>query len=252
MHNALILHYQETARSNGGSAAENVTAQLSLIKKLNMPVVSLRELVANNHNRRRWHRHVLLISCTDTFLTQNPSVFPELKAAGFPVTVFIAAGQNPAPEQINFWQEMAAAGFSFGLHGASEFSGDQKPEADLQAALAVQKAMIEGETGKPIQALLPVAGEFPKRVITAARALGFEAIWSAKVGYNRFNADLFQLKTWFVPPQTSLKAFERMLCRDKKELVAQEMKARALKNGRVLKPKSLFGKLKGLFRRVRV
>ena len=251
MHNALILHYHQSADdTNSSVAAEVFTAQLSLIKKLKMPVVSLEELVENNYKRKRWHRHVILISCTDTFLAQNPTVCETLKAAGLPVAVFIAA--DAGAEQIPFWQELIAAGFSLGVRSVPELSLSQLPEPEISLELAELKQRIEAATGTPVRSLLPFTNDLNKKVVTAALEVGFEAVLTRKVGYNRFNADLRCLKTWIVPPHISLQAFGRMLCRDKKELLTQELKAQALKNGRRIIEKSLLGKLKGLFSRVRV
>ncbi|MFC5269147.1 polysaccharide deacetylase family protein [Adhaeribacter terreus] len=255
MHNALILQYQSRAGAKGqiqSVSAEAFAAQLALVRKQKMPVVSLDELVENDKKRKRWHRHVLLLTFTDTFLAQNPTVFQHLKASGFPATVFISTHEDQELERRKFWQEVVAAGFSLGLHSVFQVPLSKIPEAEIREELTAEKRIFEAETGQPVKFLLPAFGDNHKKIVAAAQELGFEAILSGKVGYNRFNADLLHLKTWPVPAQTSLKAFEHMLCRDKKELLVQEMKAKALKNGRVLKPKSLFGKLKGLFRRVKV
>ncbi|MBK0401526.1 polysaccharide deacetylase family protein [Adhaeribacter sp. BT258] len=254
MHNALILHYQPAAASGSPNLSvqkEDLAAQLALIKKLRMPVVSLEELVENDRKRKRWHRHALLISCTDTFLAQNPTVFQQLKASGFPVTVFASTTENPDPERINFWQELVGAGFSLGSQGISPVDLTQLPEEKMRIALTESKRILEEITGKEVRHFLPI-GDLNKKVMAAAQEAGYEALLSGKIGYNSFNADLMRLKTWKVPAQVSLKAFEHMLLRDRKELLTQELKAQALKNGRRIIEKSLFGKLKGLFRKVRV
>jgi len=250
MHNALILHYEPVAGQT--IPAEVLTTQLALLKKLKIPVVSLEQLVENNYLRRRWHRHVVVLSCTSTFLARNPTVFKTFKTAGFPLTVFVAASEEPNEMQQDFLQKVKAAGFSVGLHSVSEVAFTRLPAIELQQQLRYLKAMLEAETESLVRYLLPAAHDCNKRFMSGAREIGFEALLTRKTGYNKFNADLFRLKTWSVPPQTSLHVFEKMVCRDKKELVLQDVKAKALKTGSKLRQKSLFGKLKGLLRRVRV
>jgi peptidoglycan/xylan/chitin deacetylase (PgdA/CDA1 family) len=256
MHNALILNYHLLNAGIQPDASfgdrqfsvtpEDFAAQMALIKKLKLPVVSLDELVENDYKRKRWHRHVLLITCSDTFLTNNATAMPLLEQYGFPATVFITTQIQTHAECWAQWRQIAAAGCSLGSHTVSHACLTEIPEAQMRQELADSKALIESETGQVVKYLAPPFGAYNASVMQAAQELGYEALLTNKVGVNKFNADLFALKRWTVPHHTSLAEFERMLCRDRKELLAQKVKSRTLNAGKIFLKQSPFEKLKRL------
>ncbi len=256
MHNALILNYHALNATNLPAATpsdrlfsvtpEAFAAQLALIKKLKMPVVSLDELVANDYQRKRWHRHVVLLTCNDTFLTENDTVLPLLKESGFPVTVFITTGPQPEAAKQQFWQQLTEAGFSLGSHTVSHARLTKIPEPEMRRELTESKALIEAATGQEVKYLAAPFGASDANVREVAAELGYEALLTNKVGVNKFNADLFRLKRWTVSRHTSLAEFERMLHQHSQELLTQKMRSRSYNAGKLIVKQSSLAKLKRL------
>jgi peptidoglycan/xylan/chitin deacetylase (PgdA/CDA1 family) len=247
MHNVLILNYHSIDVGKQSEEyhvdpvysvkQQDFEQQLELIKKLKIPVVSLDELVKDVKACHRWHRHQVVVTFDDGFLTDYEVAFPLLKKYNFPATFFITLQNQRSPERWAQWREMAAAGFTLGSHTVSHPMLTEIPVAEMEMELAESKQVIEQETGTTVKYLAPPNGRFNSQVL------------ATKVGVNRFNADLFQLKRWTIRRNTTLKEFERMLLRDKRELKAKEMRSQVLNVSKKLLGNGPFEKIRKLILR---
>lgn len=257
MHNALILNYHslDVGKTGNGYHVDPVysvkeadfAAQMGLLKKLGIPVVSLDELVENDYKRKRWHRHVALITFDDGYITDYETAFPLLKQYKFPATFFITIQNQLSEDRWAQWQEIAAIpGFSLGSHTVSHPYLTEIPKEQMFRELSESKQIIEDKTGAEVKYLAPPYGRYNAKIIAAAQELGYEALLTTNVGVNRFNADLFQLKRWTVRRTTTLNEFEKMLCRDRQALFTKKMRSQVLNSGKKFLGNGPFEKIRNL------
>lgn len=257
MHNALIINYHSLDVGKTGpdyhvdpvySVREaDFAAQLALIKKKGIPVVSLDELVANDRRRKRWHRHVVLITFDDGYLTDYETAFPLLKHYNFPATFFITTQNQLESNRWVQWREIAETpGFSLGSHTVSHPCLTDIPVSQMQQELRESKQIIEENTGQEVKYFAPPYGRYNEKVIAAAQEIGFEALLNTKVGVNSFKADLFQLKRWTVRRTTTLSDFEKMLDREPRALLSKQMRSQVLNSGKLILGTGPFEKIRNL------
>ena len=254
MHNALILNYH--AIDSGKPSAEpsenqevTVTreafeAQLNLISKLRMPVVSLNEVVEAIYKGKRWHRHVLAITFDGGNETDYEVAFPLLQQYGFPAAFFIAVQNQTSPERWEQYREMATTGFLLGSHTLSGKDLLKLPEPELQKELTESKCIIEAETGIEVKYLSVPEVCYSRKVMFAAEDAGYEAMFTSTVGVNRWNAHLYQLKRWTIHRKTTLHQFENMLYRNPRELQLRQMQSQVHDSGVKLMHKNPFQKIR--------
>lgn len=256
MHNALIINYHSLDVGKTGpeyhidpvySVREaDFAAQLELIKKKGIPVVSLEELVQNDYKRKRWHRHVVLITFDDGYLTDYETAFPLLKRYNFPATFFITTQNQHAENRWEQWREMAAAGFTLGSHTVSHPCLTDLPLNQIRQELQESKQLIEAKTNQEVNYFAPPFGRYNEKVIAAAQEAGYEAMLTTKVGVNSFKADLFQLKRWTVRRTTTLSDFEKMLNREPRALLTKQMRSQVLDSGKLILGTGPFEKIRNL------
>jgi peptidoglycan/xylan/chitin deacetylase (PgdA/CDA1 family) len=260
MHNALILNYHSLDISKAGpeypvdpvySVREtDFAAQLALIKKKGIPVVSLNELVQNDYKRKRWHRHVVLITFDGGNLTDYENAFPLLKQYKFPATFFITTQNQRAENRWEQWREIGETpGFFLGSHSVSGACLTSLPVGQMQQELLESKQVIEENTGLEVKYFSPPLGRYNEKVIAAAREVGYEALLTTKVGVNSFKADLFQLKRWTVKRATTLSDFENMLKREPRALLSKQMQSQVMGSGKHILNAKPFEKIRSLILR---
>lgn len=257
MHNVLILNYrsleggkQTTATSSETEYAVTLAdfeQQMTLLHSLKMPVVGLEEVVAHVKKRQRWHRHVVCITFENGDFPDFEAAVSILKQYHFPATFFLSVQNQHFVTEPKQWQELAAAGFSVGFNTVSQLDLTELPEAEMQRVLATSKQVMEQKTGTEIKFLAPFSGKYNQSLIRAAQAVGFQAMLTNDVGVNRYNADLFQLKTWTIKKKTSLKAFRRMVLRNPRELRLKQLRSRSLNLG-----SRFFSKLRSFLLKVKI
>lgn len=254
MHNVLILNYHalDAGAANAGAAAhpelsvtrEAFEAQLALIKKIGMPVVSLDQVVEAIYKGKRWHRHVLALTFDGGNPTDYEVVFPLLKQYNFPATFFITVQNQSNPERWAQYREMAAAGFLLGSHTVSGRNLLKLPDTEIQKELTQSKRILKAETGTEVKYLSVPEGCYNRKVMFAAEDAGYEAMFTSTVGVNRWNAHLYQLKRWNIHRKTTMKQFENMLLRNPRELQLRQMQSQVHDSGLKLMHKSPLEELK--------
>ncbi|KAA9333652.1 polysaccharide deacetylase family protein [Adhaeribacter soli] len=257
MHNVLILNYHaiETGKPSVNTpevqaltvTRETFEAQLALINKLRMPVVSLDQVVEAIYKGKRWHRHVLAITFDGGNETDYEVAYPLLKHYSFPAAFFITVQNQTSPESWAQYRKMAAAGFLLGSHTLSGSNLLKLPGPELHKELTESKRIIEAETGTEVKYLSVPEGCYNREVMFATEDAGYEAMFTSTVGVNRWNAHLYQLKRWTIHRKTTLKEFENMLHRNPRELQLRQMQSQVHDSGVKLMHRSPFQKIKHFF-----
>jgi peptidoglycan/xylan/chitin deacetylase (PgdA/CDA1 family) len=126
------------------------------------------------------------------------SVFPQLRAMGVPIQIFVCsgyardgaplaipelAGDDPKQLATMTWQELRAheeRGVAIGSHSVSHAHLTRLGDDELFGELADAKAEIEDELGRPCPELAYPYGEHDERVRTATRRAGYQRAYGLR------------------------------------------------------------------------
>jgi peptidoglycan/xylan/chitin deacetylase (PgdA/CDA1 family) len=137
------------------------------------------------------HREAFFLSFDDGNCSDHDIALPCLAARGLVADFFVLTGRIGRPGSLSPDQVLAlqAAGMRIGSHGIGHRNLRHLSDTDLLDELSGSRATLEQLCGLPIATLGLPFGAYDRRVLQAARAAGYQAVYSSDRG--RMRSDRF-------------------------------------------------------------
>jgi peptidoglycan/xylan/chitin deacetylase (PgdA/CDA1 family) len=191
----------------------------------------------------------VFLTFDDGYDSVRTAALDGLVARGVPVHVFLVGdyagkandwdlGLGRRPFRHMSWdevRELAAAGVTFGSHGATHRDLTRLFAADLRDELVRSRAVIEAETGRGVRTLSYPFGRYNAAVATAAAVAGYEAAFSLYPRHSNECIDRYALRRNGVYIIDAARTVEAKLRRHPL-FWFEEMKCRAINGVAVLTP----------------
>jgi peptidoglycan/xylan/chitin deacetylase (PgdA/CDA1 family) len=166
-----------------------------------------------------------------TFDDGNPSdyslVYPILQKHGFPATFFISKFHFDRHE-LN-WQDyetMLRNGHSLGAHGIHHVDLTTLDKKALTDELTASKNLLLEKLQYPTRFFSLPFGMYNPQVVEAAKAAGFDALFSTQFELHPVSSHHFVIGRWSMKRNTSLKTFKAVLRRRHGLLLRYQLKAK--------------------------
>ena len=241
MKKLLILNYHKLLSANTVDPNESKFSvqknafiqQLDLLKRLELPIISLKQLKSPENNSK--------ISIILTFDDGNNSdyeiAYPILKernitATFFPVISTIGTKNHITWEQLN---QLSENGFTIGSHTVSHLDLTKSNQKDIEIELCESKNILEETLSTEIESLAFPFGKSTPSIELIARELGYKNALSTKGGTSSQND--FVLHRWNIKSTTSILEFESIIRGNKWVYFAKMTRSNLKKNA-----ENIFGK----------
>jgi len=180
---ALIYHRLSAShdRNKYVLSVEAFRQHLETITERHISPVTADDVSETMQHRDAADARCLLITFDDGNLSDFERAFPLLSEFGYAATFFITTdligtdGYMTA-EQIALLNQ---SGMSVQSHAKTHKFLDEMDEKELRLELQESKEILEGITGKPVTALSIPGGRFNDQVVTCARNLGYEKVFTS-------------------------------------------------------------------------
>jgi peptidoglycan/xylan/chitin deacetylase (PgdA/CDA1 family) len=205
----LILNYHRIADDPGLEPLFSVypsvlLSHLKLLKKLNIPVISLSDAVNNSVQ----NDFSVVLTFDDGYESDYKTVVPLLKQFGYTAAFFPIIEKTGSEGRLS-WEnigEMAAQGFTIGSHGYSHCDLSDVGVEYLIYELLQSKMAIERNTGVTVQHLALPHGSYNKTVLKMATACGYKSVLTTGLKMNcGGNSPLFC--RWTITAKTTFEQF---------------------------------------------
>lgn len=197
---AVILMYHRFGEEDYPSSnirAEQFDEHINELKAARYKVRPLPEIVDALASGRRLEDRTVAITVDDAFLSVHATAWPKLKAAGFPVTLFVATGAiDRKTKGYMSWdqiRELRDAGVTIGSQTHSHPHMPALDGAAMRRELDLSNQRFMDELGaRPTLFAYPY-GEFSLATIATVKAAGFKAAFGQHSGVAHGRGDLFSL-----------------------------------------------------------
>ncbi len=155
----------------------------------------------------------VLITFDDGTKSDYDLALPILKKNNYKATFFIIAGRIGQTNRLS-WEElreMKDAGMSIQSHTFSHRILSDLSSEEISYELAESKKILEERLGIIVNHLSLPLGFSNDAVKSAAKQIGYQAIWTSRFGVNRIGDNLLSLKRSVVKRGMTLKTFEHYL-----------------------------------------
>ena len=142
-------------------------------------------------------------------------------------------------------RDMRAAGMSIQSHGHRHRYLDDLPAADVRDELQRSKSIIEDRLGAPVTLFAPPGGRTSPDLPQVARALGYGAICSSRVGLWRREGSDFDIPRLAVLLGTPAVQMNAWVQQDRGELLRQQLRYGVLRTGKRLLGNGNYERLRG-------
>ncbi len=183
--------------------------QMNLIKKLNVPVISLDQLTKCNSNGK----FAVVITFDDGNLSDFKIAFPLLKDLNFTASFFPVVNKIGTDGKISWNQlaEISDENFSVGSHGLSHclmttLTGDQQ-----QYELRLSKALIEERINKTVTHFSLPYGMYNKSILKLAEKAGYKTVLTTNFKINYPHENPLVIHRWNIKQNTPFDKFEKFL-----------------------------------------
>ncbi|MFN5982121.1 MAG: polysaccharide deacetylase family protein [Fluviicola sp.] len=224
MKKVLIFNYHLIADSSEACDAlgdiyrierEAFEKQMVYIKKANIPVVSLNDILENNLQEEL----SLAITFDDGNMSDYEIVYPILKQYGFTATFFLCIDNfkknNLAWEK---YIELSNNGFEIGSHGISHADLSTLFTEKARSELVDSKLIIEKQIHKQIDFFSFPYGKYTSTLLENAREIGYKAVLSTEFNYNYPSEESFLLHRITVKNNTAFSTFTAIIDGDEKTI----------------------------------
>ena len=195
---AVIINYHRFGENDIPSTnirLEQFDAHIAELKRGNFNVVPVAEIAEALRTGRPLPDRTIAITIDDGYTTSFTEAWPRVKAAGFPLTIFISTDNIDAktPRYLTWDQlrEMVRGGVTIGAHTASH---PHMPDLTLEQALRdIQKGQqrIQQELGVTPTLFAYPFGEMSIAARDAVKQLGYVAAFGQHSGVAEPGLDLF-------------------------------------------------------------
>ncbi len=184
---AVVLMYHrfgEDSLPSTNIRMDQFRAHLDALAEGGYTVLPLPEIVAALHEGRPLPDKTVAITVDDAFASVHDRAWPLLRAAGYPMTLFVSTELIGAPGYMTWDEiaEMAAAGVTIGAHGHVHphmpALGPEAQRADMDTAMA----LFEQTLGLRPTLLAYPFGEADAAALALARDMGFAAAFGQHSG----------------------------------------------------------------------
>lgn len=195
---AVVIMYHrigETKYPSTNTRIEQLEAHIKELASGRYNVLALPEIVDALRNGRKLPDRAIAITVDDAFSSVYRELWPRLRAAKLPFTLFLATGQiarEPGGEYMTWDQvrELVKAGVTVGNHSVTHAHLAEQGAARIAEEFAKAGATLEKELGvRPTLQAYPF-GEASAKVIAAARKAGFIASFGQHSGVLHAKADM--------------------------------------------------------------
>ncbi|MDI6740460.1 MAG: polysaccharide deacetylase family protein [Candidatus Edwardsbacteria bacterium] len=147
----------------------------------------------------------LIITFDDGSSTNYKHAAPLLERYGMTATFFVIAGRIGRSGKMDQSQvaELRRRGFSIQSHGLNHVDLVRAGDRTVDEELRVSKSMIEDITGHQVEHFSAPFGAVDQRLVQAARAAGYRALWTSAFGVNDERTDRFDLKRIIITRNTT-------------------------------------------------
>jgi len=155
----------------------------------------------------------VIITFDDGHLSNYTFALPVLRKYGFVATFFITTKNIGSPDGMRYEQlrEMAGNGMSIQSHTMTHPFLSDLPPQEIRRELRESKSILEQQLGKAIDYLALPGGRCSSTVKSIAMEVGYRAICTSAIGYNRAGTDLYSLKRWVIRRNTKFSTFSSIV-----------------------------------------
>jgi peptidoglycan/xylan/chitin deacetylase (PgdA/CDA1 family) len=186
--------------------------QMGLIKGMNIPVVSLDDLINGNFARQ----FGITLTFDDGHLAHFQIAYHALKHLNFSAAFFPVVNNISKPGCVTWKQlsEIADNNFTIGSHGLSHALLTRLPRTEQQHELEYSKSIIEERIGKPVAHFALPYGCYNRTIVQLAKEVGYKSVMTTIRRLNRPDKKPFVVHRWNIKQNTSLASFGKMLIND--------------------------------------
>ncbi|MBN2474416.1 MAG: polysaccharide deacetylase family protein [Pirellulales bacterium] len=174
--------------------ADDFQRQLQYLRDLEMPVVSLEDVLDPSCDLP--NRDHVVLTFDDGHRSNWSLGLPRLVEAGVTATFYVVAGWvDKDPEYLTSPQlrEMADRNMLIGSHTMTHRFLPQLSREQLHRELADSRARLEDILGRPVVDLAIPGGHTNRAVLEESRQCGYRSVATCKVGLYRRSGDPFRL-----------------------------------------------------------
>lgn len=183
--------------------------QMNLIKKLNIPVISLNNLTKCNSNGK----FAVVITFDDGNFSDFKIAFPLLKNLNFTASFFPVVNKIGTARKISWDQlaEISDENFSVGSHGLSHCLMTMLTGNQQQFELQYSKALIEERINKTVAHFSLPYGLYNKSILKLAEKAGYKTVLTTNFKINYPHENPYVIHRWNIKQNTPLEKFEKLL-----------------------------------------
>lgn len=194
----LIYHrFGEDAYPSTNIRIEQFEAQIAELQAGGYAFVALDDIVSALRGRRPLPDLTVAITVDDGYETVLTEAWPRLKAAGIPLTVFIATDPIDAGSRTYMtWdqvRQLAADGVTIAHHGASHHHMLEAGLSAVMEDIARASTRFQEELGFVPKLFAYPYGEYSRELETAIEAAGFRAAFAQYSSVARSGGDVYAL-----------------------------------------------------------
>ena len=187
---AVVIMYHRIGEAKYPSTnirLEQLEAHIKELTSGKYNVMALPDVVAALQKREKLPDRAIAITVDDAFTSVYRELWPRLRAAKLPFTLFLATGQiarEPGGEYMTWDQirEMMKAGVTVGNHSVSHAHLADQSAARVAEEFTKASETLQKELGVRPQIMAYPYGEASSKVIEAARKAGFVASFGQHSG----------------------------------------------------------------------
>jgi peptidoglycan/xylan/chitin deacetylase (PgdA/CDA1 family) len=199
-HSAVVVMYHRFGESQFPTTSirlDQFEQHIALLEQEGARVLPLRQIVDRLAAGESLPDRAVAITVDDAYRSVKTHAWPRLKAAGLPLTMFVATdGVDAGGGDLLTWDEiraLAADGVDIGHHGAAHAHLVGLSPADVVRDLDRASARFEAELGKVPDLFAYPYGEVSLAVREAVRAYGFRAAFGQQSGPVHAGSDFHNL-----------------------------------------------------------
>lgn len=199
----ILLYHNIDGKGPFSVTSETLRDHFEFLKKNNIKVVSLSDLVEHLENPKPFEGPVVVITFDDGYKSMYTKLFPIAKEYGYPVTLFVYADfvrdGGSAALTYNELREMDENGIDIQSHTISHAdlaALDLSKEEDRMQffhEVYMSKRIIEQKLSKEIKYIAFPYGRYNSKVLLLSDYAGYEKVMSTEYGANILSRNNYTL-----------------------------------------------------------